>query len=71
MFSALYLVIFSLELCVLKWCCLCDSSLLIANANDKKSDVFSYLKKVQREFITRSHIISLNKRLSNISSHLC
>jgi len=42
---------------------LCVSSLLIMSAKDKKSEVFSYLKKVKRGFLARSHTISLNKGL--------
>jgi len=40
------------------------------SANDKKSEVFSYLKKVIREFLTRSHDISLNKGVLN-TSRIC
>jgi len=33
------------------------------SAKDKKSEVFSYLKKVKGEFRARSHTIPLNKGL--------
>jgi len=41
------------------------------SAKDKKSEVFSYLKKVKCEFIARSHTLYSNKGLLNTSSHLC
>jgi len=69
---------------VLNGALLCDSSLLIMGAKEKKSDVFSYLKKVKCEYLVRSLFstrtkksvlkkttISLNKALLNTSSHLC
>jgi len=40
------------------------------SAKDKKSDVFSYFKRVKCEFPARRHTISLNKGLLNTSSHL-
>jgi len=41
------------------------------SVKDKKSEVFSYFKKVKSTFIAESHTISLNKGLLNTSSHLC
>jgi len=40
-------VLFSPQLFLLNCALLCDSSLLILSAKDKKSEVFSYLKKRQ------------------------
>jgi len=64
-------VLFCPKLCRLNCALLCDSSLPIMSAKDKKSEVFSYFKKVKCEFLARGHTISLNKGLLNISSHLC
>jgi len=64
-------VLFSPKLYRLNCALLCDSSLLIISAKDKKSEVFSHFKKVKCEFLARSHTISLNKGLLNTSSHLC
>jgi len=41
------------------------------SAKDKKSELFSYFKKVKRECLARSHTIPLNKRLLNTSWYLC
>jgi len=41
------------------------------SAKDKKSEVFSYFKKVKCEFLARSHAFYSNKGLLNTSSHLC
>jgi len=41
------------------------------SAKDTKSDVFSYLWKAQSEFLSRSHTVSSNKRLSYTSFYLC
>jgi len=71
MFSAGQPLIFSPKFCVVNCALLCDSSLLIVSAKDKKSAVFSYFKKVKCEFLTRSHTMSLNKGFTNRSSHLC
>ena len=46
---------------------LCDSSLLIMNAKDKKSEVFSYFKKVQCEFLARSHTFARAALLGGIA----
>jgi len=55
----------------LHYALLCNSSLLIMSAKDKKSEVFSYFWKVKCEFIASSHTLYLNKGLLNTSSHLC
>jgi len=34
------------------------------SAKDRKSEIFSHLKKVKGEFLTRNHAISLRKRAS-------
>ena len=52
-------------------CLLGDSSLLIMNANDKNSEVFSYYKNVKGEFRARNPATSLNKGLLNQPLHLC
>jgi len=39
------------------------------SAKDKNLDVFSYFKKVKAELRARHHTISLNKGLSDTSSH--
>jgi len=46
------------------------SSLLIVNANDKKSDVFGYFNKAKDEFFARSHTISVNKGPLNTGTGL-
>jgi len=53
------------KVCMLNCALLYDSSLLIAK--DKKSEVFSYFKNIECEFLPRSHTIYFNKGLSNPS----
>jgi len=52
-FSARKSVLFSPKLCRLNYALLCDSSLLVMSAKDKKSEVFSYLIKAKGEFLAR------------------
>ena len=55
LFPAPQPVLFSPKLCRLNCALLCDSTLPIMIAKDKKSEVFSYFKKVKGEFLARSH----------------
>jgi len=74
MFSPQSPILFSVKLCLLNCALLCDLSLLIMSAKDKKSEVFSYCIKVKKdkcEFHSRNHAISLKKGLSNTPPHLC
>jgi len=69
MFSARYQSYY--KLCRLNCALLCDSSLLIMSAKDKKSEIFNYVKNVKCGFLASSYTISLNKGLLDTLSHLC
>ena len=46
-FNTLARLIFSYKLFVLNFALLCDSSLVVMSEKDKKSDIFSYFKRVK------------------------